>query len=101
MNSRETVAYNIGRFLKLKGKSQVSLAQHVGLTKAAISNWVKGTTSPDLNNVISICEFLDISINDLFGHYDEKHLSVEEKIMLQEYRDGKFRDAINKLLDIN
>lgn len=99
MDSREKVAYNIARFLKLKGKTQVSLANHVGLTKAAVSNWVKGISSPDLNNVISICEFLEISINDLFGHYDEKHLTVEEKIMLQQYRESKFRDAVNKLLD--
>ncbi len=100
MDAREKVAHNISRFLKLKGKTQVSLAQHVGLTKAAVSNWTKGSTSPDINNIISICEFLDISINDLFGHYDEKHLTVEEKIMLQEYRESEFRDAINALLKI-
>lgn len=99
MDSKAIVASNLKKYLKLKGKSQVSLARHLGLTKAAISNWVNGTTSPDINNITVICAYLEISINDLFGYYDEKNLSVEEKIVLTKYRTSNFRDAINKLLD--
>ncbi len=99
MDSKAVVAKNIKKYLKLQGRTQVSLANHLGLTKAAVSNWVKGSTSPDVNSITSICAFLEISINDLFGYYDEKNLSVEEKIVLTSYRNSKFRDAINKLLD--
>lgn len=100
MDTKEKVAYNISRFLKSRGQTQVALAKHVGLTKAAVSNWVKGTTSPDLNNVIAICEFLDITINDLFGFYEDHHLSTEDKVLLKQLKETEFRDAINKLLDI-
>lgn len=100
MDTKEKVAYNIAKYLKAKNKTQVSLAKHVGLTKAAISNWIKGTTSPDLNKLIAICEFLDISINDLFGYYEENTLSTEDKVLLQKFRDSEFRSSVNKLLDI-
>lgn len=100
MDTKEKVAYNIAKYLKAKKKTQVSLANHVGLTKAAISSWIKGTTSPDLNKLIAICDFLDISINDLFGYYEENTLSTEDKVLLQKFRNSEFRNSVNKLLDI-
>ncbi len=99
MDSKMIVASNIKKYLLMQGKSQVELANHLKLTKAAITNWIKGNTSPDINNIVGICDFLDISVNDLFGTYDEKYLSVEEKIFVNKYRETKFRDAINKLLE--
>lgn len=99
MNSREMVALNIKKYLNMHDKSQVQLANYLGITKAAVTNWVKGVTSPDINTITKICEFLDISVNDLFGTYDEKYLSVEEKIFVNKYRETKYRDAINRLLD--
>ncbi len=100
VDARTTVALNISKYLKLRGKSQVSLANYLGITKAAVSNWISSTTSPDINTIAKICEYLEISVNDLFGVYDEKNLSVEEKLMLTGYRSSGFRDAINKLLNL-
>ncbi|MFI3329216.1 MAG: helix-turn-helix transcriptional regulator [bacterium] len=99
MDAKTRVAENIKKYLVMQGKSQVDLARHLGLTKAAITNWIKGTTSPDINNISEICNYLDISVNDLFGTYDEKYLSVEEKIFVTKYRETDFRNAINKLLE--
>lgn len=100
MDSKLIVAENIKKFLKMQKKTQDSLSKHLGITKAAVSNWVNGSTSPDINTITKICNFLDISVNDLFGVYDEKHLSVEEKLVLKSYRESDFRNAINKLLDV-
>lgn len=99
MDSKAIVSKNIKKYLKLRGKSQVSLAKELNLTKAAVSNWVNGSTSPDINSITVICSFLEISVNDLFDYYDEKNLTVEEKIILSRYRECNFRDAINILLE--
>ncbi len=100
MEMKEIVAANIKKFLIMQGKTQTDLAIYLGLTKAAITNWVKCTTSPDINYISGICDFLGISVNDLFGIYDEKHLSIEEKLVLGKYRESEFRNAINKLLNL-
>lgn len=53
---------------KEKGFSQESLGEKLGLSRQAISKWETGESKPDLDNLIALCEQLDISIEYLcFG----------------------------------
>ena len=53
---------------KAKGFSQESLGENLGLSRQAISKWETGESKPDLDNLIALCEQLDISIEYLcFG----------------------------------
>lgn len=100
MDRKEIVAENLKKYLKLRGHSQVELANHLGLSRAAVCNWISLATSPDINCIVEICKFLEISVNDLFGFHDDKHLSVKEKIVLMNYRSSEFQDAVDFLLKI-
>ena len=59
----------IGKFIfelrKEKNMTQQELADKVGVTDRAISNWENGRRLPDYSILIKLCEELNISINEL------------------------------------
>ncbi len=61
----------IGEFISLKRKekniTQSELAEKLNITDRSISKWENGICLPDANNMLELCEILDITINDLFS----------------------------------
>ena len=61
----------IGKFIaecrKAKKLTQSELAEKLGVTDKSVSNWENGRNMPDLSLFKSLCELLDISINDLIS----------------------------------
>ena len=50
---------------KKKGISQESLAEAVGVSRQAVSKWETGESKPDVNNLIAICNTLDLNVEYL------------------------------------
>ena len=79
----------IGRFIaqlrKEKNMTQNDLAKKLGITDRAISKWENGRGMPDLSLLTSLCETLDISINELLSgsRLDKKEYQdkLEENII--------------------
>ncbi len=59
---------NIFDLRKKKGLSQDALAEQIDVTRQTISNWEKGETSPNPEQLILLSKVLDISIDDLVGN---------------------------------
>ena len=61
----------IGKFIaecrKMKKMTQQDLAEKLGVTDRAISNWENGKNMPDLSLFKPLCKELEISINDLIS----------------------------------
>ena len=57
---RENVKQNLGYFLSLRGMSQKELAMKLGVSQSAVTNWIKGKNSPDIEMVALICQHLHI-----------------------------------------
>lgn len=61
----------IGKFIadcrKEKKITQIELAEHLGVTDRAVSNWENGKNMPDLSLFKPLCEILDITINELLS----------------------------------
>lgn len=61
----------IGKFIQelRKGKdlTQLQLAEKVGVTDRAVSNWETGRRMPDLSYIKPLCDELGITINDLLS----------------------------------
>jgi len=79
----------IGKFIlelrKEKNMTQIELANLLGVTDRAISKWENGRGMPDLSLIKSLCNILDITINELLSgerisknNYQEK---FEENIL--------------------
>lgn len=47
------------------GKSQQELADAVGVTQAAVSQWESGVSSPQVGKLLVIAHFLGCTVNDL------------------------------------
>jgi len=79
----------IGKFIqelrKEKDMTQMQLAEKLGVTDRAISNWENGRRMPDLSLIKLLCDELGISINDLLsGEIVDKDIyqdKFEENIM--------------------
>lgn len=73
----------IGRFLsavrKERGMTQEQLAEQLGVSNRSVSRWETGKTLPDLSVMQSICEVLDIRIQELLtGQRQQEAPSAED-----------------------
>ena len=48
-----------------KGLTQAELANQLGVTDRAVSNWENGRRMPDISFLPSLCDILDISMSEL------------------------------------
>ena len=59
----------IGRFIadcrKQSGFTQMQLSERLGITDKAISKWERGIVMPDSSIMLTLCEILGISVNEL------------------------------------
>lgn len=82
------------------GMEQKALAEKIGVSANAISNWENGRTRPDVNILPQICEALGITLYELFNIEDPTiQYTAGEQIHLDEYRrlsDGN-RHAVSVL----
>ena len=61
----EIIAKNLTHYLTCSGKNQVDLANHMGVSQAAVSDWCTGNKLPRMNKFDKICAFLSIERSDL------------------------------------
>lgn len=66
-----------------KNMTQMNLADEMGVSFQAVSNWERGNSMPDISKLSELCNVLGISYEDLFGT-DEKIAKV-----LDDVKDGK------------
>lgn len=79
----------IGKFIaecrKKQKMTQQELAEKLGVTDRAVSNWENGKNMPDLSLFKSLCNILNITINDLISgkkvNEKEYQAKLEENIV--------------------
>ena len=65
MLSSVKVGNRIRTLREEKKLTQEELASQVFVTRQAISSWEKGQSFPDIDNVVSLCEIFQGSLEDL------------------------------------
>lgn len=61
MNLAET----INKLRKQKGLTQKEVARALNISPTAVNKWEKGTTSPDIDNLLPLSRLLNVSVDDL------------------------------------
>ena len=89
-NVNKIVAENLIKLRKSKGLTQLEVAKIFNFSDKTISKWESGESLPSLEVLLKICEYFQISINDLV---DEKF-----KIVSEEEKKENLVDARNKVL---
>lgn len=62
-----------------KNMTQMHLADAMGVSYQAVSNWERGNSMPDISKLEDLCKALDISVGDLLGM--ETKAAAVEKVM--------------------
>lgn len=58
---------NLRTARKLRRVTQAELAAAVGVCRNTVSSWENGVTEPNLTALKIISDYLDVSLDDLFG----------------------------------
>lgn len=99
---RDNVKKNLGYYLSLKGISQKELAEKLRVSQSAVTNWIKGKNSPDIEIVAQICDILGISVIELFGTDGSDKYDKQEKRVIEKYRaKPELQQAVDILLGVN
>lgn len=104
---RNNLKKNLSYYLDLMNVSQKTLSEKLNVSQAAVTNWVKGKNSPDIETVSEICDFLNIKMPDLLGEnkninkLDEKDNSLISKYnQLNELGQSKLMERLDELLEL-
>ena len=107
-NIREVFSTNLKEMLKERGKTQLELAEFVGVSDASVNNWVNGIKLPRMDKVDKICKFLNVKRSDLIEPLttpktiDDLNLTGIERIAAS-HRDDDFSEEdledIQKYID--
>lgn len=101
---RQTIIDNIRAVCKVRKIRQKDIAEYMGVSPGSVTNWFKGTNFIDVDNLYKLCQFLGVSLDQIFGVAPIVFgaLSEEENDVIQAYRltDPGTKANIRKLLDI-
>lgn len=64
---KNQIALNIKYYRKKAGITQKQLAELVGVTSTAVSNWESGQNSINTEILFKVCEVLNVSLNNIYS----------------------------------
>jgi transcriptional regulator with XRE-family HTH domain len=73
-----SIGLKIKELRQLKKVTQEELANAVGISTQAVSKWENGGT-PDIELIPQICDFFEITIDELFDRKSDKYDSIDQK----------------------
>lgn len=88
------------------GLTQKDLAERLGISRQAYANYESGNREPDIQTLIKLSSFFDVSIDYLVGksesvHKNENPLTQHEQAVITAYRNNpSMQTAVDKLLGI-
>lgn len=93
---------NIRNIRKEKGMTQETLAEAMGVTTAAVSKWETSQSAPDVEMLMALADFFEVSVDTLLGHElkaDRKQAMLDEMENLAgEQRFAQAKELARKLL---
>ena len=63
-----------------KNMTQLALADYMGVSYQAVSNWERGNSMPDISKLEDLCSVLDITVEELLGMESRAAKTVEKII---------------------
>lgn len=66
------IGSTIKRFRRERNMTQEKLAEYLGITSRAVSQWETGRTAPDLSVIPALCHIFGVSSDELLGIQTEK-----------------------------
>ena len=86
MSVKEEIRINLKELMAANGVKNVDLARAIGVSKVAVTNWLNGNNSIDIEHVPVICDFFGVSIDDFLSHSSARSLDANERRLVNMYR---------------
>ena len=84
-----TFGDKLQKLRKCKGLSQEQLADKLEVSRQAISKWELGDTMPELNKIVAIANFFDVTTDYLINEKEDVEKPVEEKNRSEFYNNNQ------------
>ena len=82
MFDMQKVAKTISALRKERNMTQMELADRLGISFQAVSNWERAQTMPDISKLSELSEIFGVTIDELLGN--GKNAKVVEKLIREE-----------------
>ncbi len=89
--ARDIFAKNFEYHMKLEHKSQMDIANHLGVSASTVSDWANGKKYPRVDKMQRIADYLGVLISDL---REERNTGA---LLLQGKRDPVLESIVEKL----
>jgi len=76
---------NIKKYRLLKGKTQQEVAQDLNITQFTLSNYENGKTQPNLEILIKLSTYFNVSVDDLLGLENKNTNLNKQQLELLEF----------------
>lgn len=97
---RSALTQNLNELLRIKGIKAIDLAETAGVSKSAVSHWLAGDNSPNIEILAKICLAYDVKLSEMLNEKIE--ISYGNKELLKKYSslDDYGKEAVNSILDV-
>lgn len=86
MNTKEAIRVNLEKLMQQSNTRNVDLARAVGVSKSAVTNWLNGSNSIDMDLVPDICKFFGVTVDEFLNVGTSQPISSEERELIDYYR---------------
>ena len=101
MDIKQTIIENLKTACRVKKVKNIDIANYMGVSQGSVTNWFKGSNFIDIENLYKLCQYLNITLDQVFGIVPlTSPITSEESEMLNLYRNADDRarqDAMNTL----
>lgn len=98
-NVRENIAKALAYYIEKSEYKQADIARILGITKQSVSNWLKGTTAPDINTFAKLCDMLGVDPKDMFYFSEAKPVANTRENQLLTYFEALNTEGQDKVLE--
>lgn len=93
-NAKDIFSKNLNKLLESHNKTQIELANYIGVSNTTINNYVKGYNAPRMDKIDKIAEFFDVERSSLINNNSDNasndtsnnQLADDELKILDPYR---------------
>jgi len=86
MKGSQNLPVKLKEFRKKNHYSQEQVAEHLNISRQAISNWETGKAAPDIDNLVMLSELYGASVDEMLGD-GERIKSIDNAIIMSDNND--------------
>lgn len=89
-------------FISHPGLTKKEFGEVFGIEERSAGRYLDGNSTPQGKYYLAMCEYMNISPNELFGYDESKqNLSDDEKLILELYKNNtEFKNMIDAVLNL-